>query len=368
MTKILIIEDRKYVLENIIKILRRKDYDVKGAHNGKIGIKIAKKYLPDLIICDILMPELDGYMVLTEVRKNPAIQLTPFIFLTALREKDYMRKGMNLGADDYITKPFKREELLAAVKARLNKQKAVSSKIYNLPHNIVHSLPHEINTPLNGIIGFSDLIVHYHKTMSHEEICEMAQFINSSGRKLHRVTENFLLYAQIEVMSADSKKLSDLRKNNLNNPKKIITEASQLKAIEAKREKDLTLKLSNKNIQISKDDLKKIIEELTHNAFKFSKVGTIVRITSTISDDGFYTIKIIDNGKGMTQEQIDNIGVYRKFNKTFYETQKLGLGLIISKRLVELYNGKLTIKSLLNKETTVEVKLNILKNEQLCLS
>ena len=90
MTKILIIEDRKYVLENIIKILRRKDYDVKGAHNGKIGIKIAKKYLPDLIICDILMPELDGYMVLTEVRKNPAIQLTPFIFLTALREKDYI--------------------------------------------------------------------------------------------------------------------------------------------------------------------------------------------------------------------------------------------------------------------------------------
>ncbi|MBC7388446.1 MAG: response regulator [Opitutaceae bacterium] len=121
MKTILVIEDNLDVRENIAEILELADYKVLTAENGKIGIDLAKKNLPDLVICDIMMPELDGYGVIHVLSKNPETAAIPFIFLTAKTEKADIRKGMNLGADDYLTKPFDDLELLDAVEIRLRK-------------------------------------------------------------------------------------------------------------------------------------------------------------------------------------------------------------------------------------------------------
>lgn len=121
MKTILLIEDNLDVRENTAEILELADYKVLTAENGKIGIELAKKNLPDLIICDIMMPELDGYGVIHVLGKNPETASIPFIFLTAKTEKADMRKGMNMGADDYLTKPFDDLELLDAVEIRLKK-------------------------------------------------------------------------------------------------------------------------------------------------------------------------------------------------------------------------------------------------------
>lgn len=121
MKKILIIEDNKDVRENTADILELAGYNVAKAENGKVGVKIAKKLLPDVIICDIMMPELDGYGVLQELNKNTKTASIPFIFLTAKSEKIDIRKGMNLGADDYLTKPFNENELIGAIESRLKK-------------------------------------------------------------------------------------------------------------------------------------------------------------------------------------------------------------------------------------------------------
>lgn len=121
MKKILLIEDNKAVRENITEILELDNYTVLAAPNGKVGVDVATKELPDLIICDIMMPELDGYGVLHMLSKNAKTSAIPFIFLTAKAERADFRKGMEMGADDFITKPFDDIELLNAVQTRLRK-------------------------------------------------------------------------------------------------------------------------------------------------------------------------------------------------------------------------------------------------------
>ncbi len=129
MKTILLIEDNDDIRENTAEILELSNYKVFVAENGKIGVEKAMEYTPDLIVCDIMMPGLDGYGVLHAVHKNEVIKNTPFIFLTAKTERSDFRKGMELGADDYITKPFEGIELLNAVESRLKKIKLLKSEL-----------------------------------------------------------------------------------------------------------------------------------------------------------------------------------------------------------------------------------------------
>jgi DNA-binding response OmpR family regulator len=128
MKKILIIEDNLDVRENTADILELANYKVCTAENGKKGVQIAKLEKPDIIICDIMMPELNGYDVLENLHKNQQTASTPFIFLTAKTEKIDVRKGMNLGADDYLTKPFEENELLDAIATRLKKHQLLKKE------------------------------------------------------------------------------------------------------------------------------------------------------------------------------------------------------------------------------------------------
>lgn len=138
MKKILLIEDDIIMRENTAEILALAHYDVTTASNGKNGCMLAKELRPDLIVCDIMMPEIDGYGVLNVLSKDPATASIPFIFLTAKAEKSEWRKGMELGADDYLTKPFDDTELINAIEARVNKsellKKEFSRNINGLNH------------------------------------------------------------------------------------------------------------------------------------------------------------------------------------------------------------------------------------------
>lgn len=125
MKKILVIEDNLEVRENLCEILELDSYEVVSAENGKMGVEMAIEQQPDLILCDVMMPLLDGFGVLKILNKNPQVNHIPLIFLTAKAEKDDMRKGMGLGAEDYITKPFDDVELLEAIDIRLKKAERI---------------------------------------------------------------------------------------------------------------------------------------------------------------------------------------------------------------------------------------------------
>lgn len=143
MKKILLIEDNDDVRNNTAEILELSNYEVLLAENGKIGIEKALKYKPDLIICDIMMPVLDGYGVLHAVQKNDVIKNTPFIFLSAKTERGDLRKGMELGADDYVTKPFEGTELLNAIDGRLKKYDLLKQDLGLDADRLTNLLPSE---------------------------------------------------------------------------------------------------------------------------------------------------------------------------------------------------------------------------------
>jgi DNA-binding response OmpR family regulator len=138
MKKILLIEDNPDIRENTSEILSLAGYDVSTAENGKIGVDVAQRLKPDLIICDIMMPELDGYGVLHILNKNTETSSIPFIFLTAKTEKTDIRKGMTLGADDYLTKPFDDTDLLNAIETRLRKHQLRSKQYDNSQSGLDH--------------------------------------------------------------------------------------------------------------------------------------------------------------------------------------------------------------------------------------
>lgn len=135
MNKILVIEDQPQMRKNLVIILEMENFQVIAAENGRQGIELARQEKPDLIICDVMMPQLDGYGVLQALRSDGALATTPFVFLTAKGDKIELRKGMNLGADDYLTKPVQREDLLAAVQSRLDRRKAQQAEVESAKSN-----------------------------------------------------------------------------------------------------------------------------------------------------------------------------------------------------------------------------------------
>ena len=143
MTKILVIEDELFVRENIVELLEAEDFEVFSTENGILGILWAQENIPDLVICDVMMPEINGYEVLAEMRELPMTSLTPFIFLTAMAVKGDIRQGMELGADDYLTKPFTREELLGAIHSRLAKQAKLMQQ-YDREHQRAEALEQRV--------------------------------------------------------------------------------------------------------------------------------------------------------------------------------------------------------------------------------
>lgn len=360
MTKILIIEDDPQIREEVLFWLSLEDYEAIGASNGREGIELAQSYRPDLIISDIMMPEKDGYRVLLEVRTQPTTALIPFIFLTAKQEKADIRYGMELGADDYITKPFAREEFLRAIHARLNRQQQYAQdseqQVNRLRQNFLRTLPHELRTPLVGILGIGELLMQDADTLTPAEIADYAGLITNSGQQLYRLIENYLLYTQLEQLAADPAQAALLTQGRVTQTAAILRETSERVANKYARSPDLLLTIQPAVVPIEGQDLTKIIYELVDNAFKFSKAPARVQVNATIQDDT-YVILVTDQGRGMTPENIAAIAAYVQFERATYEQQGAGLGLAIVRRLLELAGGLVQIESTVNVGTQMCVTI-----------
>jgi DNA-binding response OmpR family regulator len=361
MKTILIIEDEPQIRNNIQELLYLSDFDTLVAENGLQGLELAQDKHPDLIICDLMMPDLDGYGVLIRLRQNSYTATIPIIFLTAKSEWSDLRRGMELGADDYLTKPFHPDQLLQAITVRLNKQaiskQQTQEKLNTLSQCISHSIPHEINTPLNHILGISELLIQQHREFSHEEISEMLESIYKAGKRLHKLTINFLMYADIELLASNPEKVEELRNNGVKTFVKSIIENVALNVAQnSNREADLSIDISDAIVKLSSAKLSKIVEEIIDNAFKFSEPNTPIKIIGS-SYNNTFRLFIIDHGRGMTEEQINNVGAYIQFERKMYEQQGSGLGLLIAKTLVELHGGEFLIESIYEKQTIIRIVL-----------
>lgn len=355
---ILIIEDETAVRSTIKDILEVYGFETLTAGNGIDGVQKARAHLPELIICDINMPQMDGYGVLEELQKSPATMSIPLIFLTANAERYQMREGMDMGAQDYLTKPFQAMELVNAVRGQLRKQAVLSEKYESTLRltykNIAYALPHELRTPLMGLMGYVYLLQLEAESLTPAQITEYSEAMTRFGNRLQKVIENYLIYAQIEVVSHDPEQIEALRNHVIGNPAEIMRDEADRVAKIFNRQADLALDVESVGLQISEQDLRKVVFEIVDNAFRFSQAGSPVTVRTTTEDD-HYVISITDEGRGMTIEQIRSVREFMQFERILYEQQGLGLGLTVARRLVELHAGELDIFSTPGRGTTVAI-------------
>jgi len=359
MKKILVIDDEEWLREMMQLALKQRGFEVIEAANGTDGIEKARKELPDLILCDINMGKVDGYLTLAALRGEAPTAAIPFILMTGLVDSASMRHGMELGADDYLPKPFTTDALYAAVDARLKKAQTIRDeaerKLSHLREHIRFALPHEMRTPLNGIVSNAEILAHSAATLKPEEIAEMGNEIHKSSQRLERLIENFLIYAQLELLAADQKNVNALRAGRTEHPAPLLKQLAAAQAAQFNRQKDLTVETVDICVPVSESYFKKIVDELTQNAFKFSEPGSPVNIKLTELFNGTALV-VGDKGHGFSAEQIARIGAYMQFDRKMHEQQGLGLGLTLAKRLVELHGGSLSIESEKGAGATVTVK------------
>jgi signal transduction histidine kinase len=365
MKTILVIEDEKAVRTNIIKILEVSGYKVLSAENGRLGVDIARQSIPDLIISDIMMPELDGYGVLSELSTNTHTADIPFLFLSAKADRNDIREAMNLGADDYLTKPFRIKELLDAIDIRLKKhaekKKSVENTLSLLRANLSMSLPHEFLTPMTGIIGFSDILLKEAGNLSAEDQAEMFREINISAKRLLHLIQNFLLFARLEKTLSSPEQMQSMRQEICHSIMDIAESAAMHVLGASGRMASVQWNIQHDaSCHISTTDLTKVVEELLSNAAKFSDINSTIEINGLLdSQNKLYSLSIADHGCGMSIEEITKIGAYMQFNRDKQEQQGSGLGLAIVQRIMQIYQGQLIIRQRQDMKPGLEVCVQI---------
>lgn len=360
MSSILVIDDEAAFLENTAETLRRHGYRTYEALDGSRGTELARRHLPDLVLCDIHMRPMDGYDTLDALRRAPETAQIPFIFMTGMGDPETLRKGMDRGADDFLPKPFTPPQLCSAVDTRLRKhaelRSAAEQKLAHLRASLTQSLPHEFITPLNGIYGLGQLLSSEASNLSAAEIGEFGRDIVLSAERLQRTVQNFLLYGQLEMEGTEPARVASRRRERAGELRERVGTRARLAADRAGRAGDLRLDLAEGAVTMNADHFHHLADEILDNAFKFSQPGQPVGVVTRLTAD-LFTLTVTDQGCGMTPEQIANVSAYSQFNRAQREQQGSGLGLAIAQRLAALHGGTLELSPQNPAGTRVTVRL-----------
>ena len=352
MFKILIVEDTLTIREEIHDILVMEGYTVFEAENGSIGFEIALKKYPDLIISDILMPKLNGFEMYKKLQNNKTTKLIPLIFLSAKAEKSDIRAGMNLGAEDYLTKPIDVEDLLNTVKIKIDKKLLLAQETIDKTttisatlqqqkkelDNYAQLISHELKTPLRNI---SDVLIWIREELAHPISSENS--INSIELLEKKVERMELLLIKLEQYKNIS--LSSFKKNkiNLNTIAKKVIAKLQVPS-------HIKVEIKNKLPTLFADEimLEKVFEILIQNALDHidKKKGLILLACETTEEDYLFSVK--DNGVGIKTKYHEKI--FEMF-QTIDSNNSTGVGLSIVKKIISCYNGEVKVESTTNKET-----------------
>jgi signal transduction histidine kinase len=325
-------------------------YEVLQAKNGKEAFNLAVEQQPDLIISDLGMPVWDGNRLLQEMQGDAILARIPFIILTAWADRNNMRKGLQAGAVDYITKPFSLAEIDEAVKSHLKRKRRMDQSVQSYAMSqvipsILRHLPHELRTPMNGILAPSEMLMEVESGIPSEQVAHLGEIINLSALRLLRVVENMGLFLALKTQSRSSSASLKLTETLLASPMELFERVSE-KALKRHSfpKKQLVLKGTiNRNAGVP-SDLEKVFEEVLDNACHYAAPNTFVVVEWQDSGDKG-SLTITNQGPGMTAEQIDQINSFRQFERREREQQGLGLGLYIAKELARLNDATLTINS-----------------------
>lgn len=353
--KLLVIDDESTIRRMIAKIFQHEGWEVIEAADGTTGVLQARIHLPDVVLCDFEMNGVNGFQTLAQLRAVDATATIPFILITGVTERAGIRHSMELGADDYLAKPFEPVQLIQCVQARLARvrleREQAERKLAALRTSICMALPHALKTPLNGIVGYSDLLASDFDAFSREEIREMTTTIRESATVLDRLVNRFLDYTQLALDAAAGSQpmAGGTAAIEVEKVARRVTERHR-------RQADLGLNLGLGCPAMSQAHLCRLTEELVDNACQYSAPQSRIDVTSRV-EGRRYVLDIRDAGRGLTTEQIAQAGAFMQFDRRHYEQQGTGLGLATAKRIAELNDGALTLKSEPGRGTTATVEL-----------
>ncbi len=364
MTKILVVEDEAPLRESIVDTLTFEGYDVVAAEDGQQGWLKAQQEQPDLIVCDIAMPELNGYELLVKLREASETATLPFIFLTARADRPFMRHGMEMGADDYLTKPFTHADLLSAIRARLARhktlQKAGSHELEKLKAEFVRHITHELRTPLVSITAVQDIVEQQLNYLSPGELQELLRIQRSGSQRLHHVVEQTVLMTEMRTGTLTREKIRD--KGLPTAIWDILTPAVNLARRFAYRQPDVPVYLDDKDgtakVLCSPGALRHAVAELIANALDYSPAeGADVRVNQWDAD-GSVWIEVLDRGAGIPAEAAEKaLRPFEQINRDANEQQGLGLGLSVARSIVEIHGGELKLGANPGGGTKVTIRL-----------
>lgn len=358
--KVLIVEDEKDLRLNLEDILQCNGFETATAKDGLEGYNRAIEFEPDIIISDIRMPELDGFELLKKLQENSKTKSIPFIFLTAKVENEDIRMGMVLGADDYITKPFKIQDVLDAINTRLQKHNFQKEKLINFKDDFCHNASHNLRTPLVSILGFSEILLNEYYNIDDEERLSTIRKIKRAGERLKEDVNKFLYYSQFISNNLENIEINEIYDIYADKINSLLLK----KALEYNREKDLQININAFQTNIKSEILEFLLVELLDNALKNSIEGTPI-IISMECKDGNNIFKITDYGSGVNLSKIKNLNGFTLQNFSKKNKYDLGISLTIIKKIVKLYKGLINIISIENSgtEVIITVPLVIINNK-----
>jgi two-component system, sensor histidine kinase and response regulator len=364
MTHILLIDDDKMHCELSRIWLERKGFQVSVAYDGLEGVRIALATLPDLIVCDADMPEMDGFTALAELRQYQEAATIPFIFLTARATRTAMRQGMDLGADDYLTKPSTRDELISAVESRLNRRDVIASSFQQeakaLQGKLARLVTHELRTPLINFEFVRQIINRQIEHLDQAQIKELLASLNSSSDRLTHIVDQMVYITQCDTGNLSAERLhTDGEPVAIDS---ILNSSIALGRRFAVSNKDMAIVVNRDSesaiITVGHSpSLKHMFAEIIANALNYSPEDSPVEIRVQ-SGDSTIEIRVIDNGCGMSAVQQRNaLRSFEQIDRDQHEQQGLGLGLSLAKRIIEIHGGTLRIQSQQGQGTCVIVLL-----------
>jgi CheY-like chemotaxis protein/anti-sigma regulatory factor (Ser/Thr protein kinase) len=359
MRTILIIEDDPVERELIQDLLQAEGYTTFCAANGASGVELVQRRLPDLILCDVQMPDMDGYTVLKTLQCQAMTATIPFVFLTGLSAATNLRQGMTLGADDYLTKPVSPQELLRAIEQRFQRQAILRDQMQQpldqLRYQIAQRIPTTLDCSIQEVLQLTEQLIQQYQHLDYSVIRRIAETIYTSTEQLSKAVQRFLIYIGLEVRAADPEQQAEVQQEYTDYPKPAIASVANQIAREMEREADLDLDLDNAAIRISDINLQRLMHEVVDNAFRYSPAGTPIVIRTEVAPAEF-KIAVINQRASIAAGPIASPQQEQGLPNGFVDSRR-GLGLLIIQRLVELHGGKLTIANQPDQRTIVELKL-----------
>jgi signal transduction histidine kinase len=350
-SKILIVDDAVDTVELLRKRFRSEGYDTAEAYDGEEALQKVEEYHPDLVVLDVMMPKLDGYEVCRRLKTDENTKYIPILMLTAKGEVENKVKGLEIGADDYLAKPFDYKELSARVKSLLTikaaHEKLVEEEKSEALEKMMDEVAHEIRNPLASIGGFAKRV--YDKLPEGDSNKKYMEMIMDDVLKLENMVKQLIDLKTVAVCYLECTDINDVIMDALELHEKDLAD----KGIVVKTE----LMDDPPCISGDREQLKVAISNLIKNSIEaMQESPKVLKIATSISD-GRMVIEVSDTGKGIPKDKLKSI-----FHP-FY-TSKIygpGLGLTFTLKIIQLHRGTISVESELGKGTTFTIRLPVRK-------